>query len=333
MNGTVTAVGVERPVEVVAPPRDEPRGAEGVVRPLVEATKPGITRLVTITSAMGFGLAALQGEGSWGPLVPACVGALVGTALSSAGANTLNQWWERDRDARMRRTMARPLPRGALGPGAVLASGVGLSAAGLVVLAAVCGLVPAAVSLATILIYVLLYTPLKPVTPWATLVGAVPGALPPLIGWTAAAGVRGEGAAAASLGEPLGWLLFAIMFVWQIPHTLAIAWMYKDDYARGGHRVLPVVDVDGRRTARSMVLWSLLLVPVSVAPAWWMDRGPAWAYGLLSGVMALGSLALALRVVKGRERADARRMFFATIIHLPLLLATLVGFMLVSKLG
>lgn len=308
--------------------------AKGVARAraLVEATKPGITRLVTVTGLVGFGLAAMHWRAPWSESWLPLLGCGLGTAISSAGANTLNQWWERDRDARMRRTSQRPLPRGALTPRAVLVSGLSLCVAGVLVLLLMCGTVPAAVSLLTILTYLLLYTPLKPVTPWSTPVGAVPGALPPMIGWTAAAQIHGVETALGAVLHPLGLLLFAIMFVWQVPHTLAIAWMYKDDYALGGHRVLPVVDGDGRRTARAMVLWSLLLVPVSIAPAWWMDPAPAAAFTLLSGTMALAYVWLAVKVVRSRQRADARRMFFASIIHLPLMLITLVVFTMVTRL-
>lgn len=345
MSRTLTAEGVKpmRPVEVIAGDAGVMADgatvheqSSGLVRPLVEASKPGITRLVTVTSAVGFALAAMSSEQPWsalaGPLAWPLVGALLGTALSSSGANTLNQWWERERDARMQRTARRPLPRGALSPRAVLVSGVVLSVVGIAVLWAMCGIVPAAVSLTTILTYLFMYTPLKPVTPWSTLVGAVPGALPPVIGWTAAASVGGTAAAGAALVHPLCVLLFAIMFVWQVPHTLAIAWMYKDDYARGGHRLLPVVDGDGRRTARAMVLWSVLLLPLSLAPGLWMDPAPALAFTLISGAMGLAYIWLATTVARTCERADARRMFFASIIHLPLLLISLVAFVMVTRL-
>lgn len=311
---------------------------DSAVRALIEATKPGITRLVTITSAVGFGLSASHfligaAQTGWPTMAVALAAALVGTALSSSGANTLNQWWERDRDALMNRTSRRPLPRGALKPSTVLTAGLTLSAAGVGVLWAWCGVVPAAIALITIVSYLLVYTPLKPVTPWSTPVGAVPGALPPLIGWSAAASLLGTQPALESLLHPIAILLFAIMFVWQVPHTLAIAWMYKDDYAKGGHRLLPVIDGDGARTARWMAAWSLLLVPVSIAPAFWMDRGPAWAFGVVAALMGVGYVMLAFRVIRTRQRADARRVFFASIMHLPLLLVLLVLFVLVSRLA
>lgn len=290
---------------------------------IVEASKPGITRLVTITSAMGFALAAAgrRWEAAELAIVAACC--LVGTALSAAGANTLNQWMERARDARMPRTRRRPIPRGSLSPSSAAWSGAALAALGVVTLWAGCGWAPAMVSAATTLIYLIAYTPLKPVTPLATLVGAVPGALPPIIGYTAAAGPAG-------LSSPMAWVLFAIMFVWQVPHFLAIAWLYREDYEAGGFRVLPVVDPTGRRTARSILLWSAALIPVSMAPAGWMDRAPGVAFGLITFFMGAAFLLLGLRLVRTQDRSDARRAFFASIIHLPLLLVAVVAFSLVS---
>jgi protoheme IX farnesyltransferase len=233
----------------------------------------------------------------------------------------------RDRDALMPRTCDRPLPQRRLAPGTALTAGMILAAAGVGILWALCGLAPALVSLTTVLVYLLAYTPLKPVTPLATLVGAVPGALPPLIGWSAAAGTG-----LRSLIEPGALILFAIMFIWQIPHFLAIAWMYKDDYRAGGYKVLPVVDQDGRRTARSILLWSLALAPVTVAPAWLMHGAAAVAFGVLAGAMAIAYAYLASRVIVTRERRDARRAFIASVIHLPVLMAAMVLFAVVSRM-
>jgi protoheme IX farnesyltransferase len=308
----------------------EPRSAAArACGALIETTKPRITRLVTVTSGVGFALAALTQRWEPGQLLLGIGGALVGTSLSAAGANALNQWLERERDARMPRTAHRPLPEGRLKAPAVLGLGLALCAAGVAVLLAACGPTPAAVSLATILLYVLLYTPLKPVTPWATIVGAVPGALPPVIGWTASRAAGGVGM--GSLAEVGPWALFAIMFVWQIPHFLAIAWMYRDDYAAGGYRVLPVVDPSGRRTARSIVLWSIALIPATVAPALLMKPAPATLYAIIAGLLALGYLLLGLRLVRTRERADARKAFIASIVHLPLVLMLLVAFAVMSR--
>ena len=301
---------------------------KGTLAAVLETSKPRITRLVTITSAVGFVLAAITRTWSTGELLIAAIGALVGTALSAAGANTLNQWWERDRDARMPRTASRPIPEGRLTPGLALASGIAMALIGLGTLGLFCGLAPMAVSAATILSYVLIYTPLKPVTPLATLVGAVPGALPPLIGWSAALPEAGF----ASLLSATAWLLFFIMFIWQIPHFLAIAWMYKDDYAAGGYKVLPVVDSSGRRTARAILVWSVALVLISLAPAVVMSPATGAVYATVAGLMGTGFLLLTLRVVRTRERSDARRAFIASVIHLPLLLLVLVTFSVVSTI-
>src|SRR5690606_33660282 len=196
---------------------------------MVETTKPRITRLVVITAGVGFALGALGQSWTPGGLVLAAAACILGTGLSAAGANALNQWWERDRDARMQRTARRPIPSGRLSPQAVLWAAVAMSVVGPLTLLLNVGAPAAALALATILIYVLLYTPSKPLTPLSTIIGAVPGALPPVIGWAAA---RPEWAA---LAAPGAWSLFLIMFVWQVPHFIAIAWMHREDYARGGY--------------------------------------------------------------------------------------------------
>jgi heme o synthase len=304
-----------------------------LVAALAETSKPRITRLVTITSGVGFVLGA-SSAGMWGwewrTLGLAAAGALVGTALSSAGANTLNQWMERQRDARMPRTMTRPIPQGRLGPGTAMGGGALTAIAGVAVLWALCGVVPAAVSLATILLYLLIYTPLKPVTPLATLVGAVPGALPPVIGWTAAMQAMGQGW--ASLAHTGAWLLFGIMFVWQVPHFLAIAWMYREDYAAGGYRVLPVLDSGGKRTSRAILRWSVLLLPATVAPALLLAAPFATIFAIIAVGMGLAFMFLTWRLVHTLSRTDARRAFIASIIHLPLLMGTLVGLSILSTL-
>ncbi|MCC6678879.1 MAG: protoheme IX farnesyltransferase [Phycisphaerales bacterium] len=306
---------VTLPAELIAPAQT------GLFRALVETTKPRITRLVTITSIVGFVMAAIARTWTFESLATLAVAAIAGTALSAAGANALNQWMERRRDALMRRTAGRPLPRGNVAPAAVLATGIGLGIAGVSLLLAFCGPVPALVSLACILVYVLAYTPLKPISPIATFVGAIPGALPPLIGWSAASAAPGF----APLLEPAGLSLFAIMFIWQIPHFLAIAWMYQDDYAKGGFRVLPLLPNGGPRTARTVALWTLLLVPATLAPAWFMPDRLGWAYLTIAGVSGVAFAWLAARLVIHRTRPAARRVFFASIIHLPLLLVAMVG--------
>lgn len=294
---------------------------------LNELTKPRITRLVTITSGVGFTISAIGQSWNSTDLILRGLGCIFGTAFSAAGANALNQWWERDRDAIMPRTAHRPVPTGELTPGVALTLGLFCSCAGLTMLALV-GLAPALVSLVTILVYVLVYTPLKPLTPLNTLVGAIPGALPPLIGWTAAATgthLAGNGTGLNGLLQPGGWSLFLLMFVWQIPHFLAIAWMYRDDYAKGGYRMLPIGDVTGSATASTILVWSVALIPATIAPVMLTDG----RLGLVSAVVAGGTgliyLALCVRLARTRSVPHARAVFFFSIMHLPLLLMVMVG--------
>lgn len=288
---------------------------------LLETTKPRITRLVTITSMVGFVAAAVQRSWDLRDLIITALACAVGTACSAAGANAVNQYIERDRDALMPRTRTRPLPESRSSPSHVLAFGLGLAAAGVAILWSLCGMMPALVSLACFLIYVAIYTPLKPRTTLNTYVGTLPGALPPLIGWTAASSAVGF----ASLAEWGGLSLFMLMTVWQIPHFFAIAWLYRTDYALGGYRMVAVEDESGIRTARTVALWTFLLVPTTLAPYWLLDAvvGPVYF-----GVAAISGLAfawLAAKFIRSRERTDARRLFIASVIHLPLILVTLVG--------
>lgn len=294
-----------------------------------ELAKPGITRLVCITAAIGFVLGLFGQAWTGWTLAVSAAGCMVGTALSAAGANALNMWWERDRDAQMHRTARRPIPSGAIAPTHALGAGLGFSLLGVGVLAAACGPAPAAVSAFTILSYVLLYTPLKPVTAWATLVGAVPGALPPVIGWTAALALGAPGGAWSSgawgaLADARGWSLFALMFVWQIPHFLAIAWMHREDYERGGYRVLSLSDPTGARTAWTTLLTALLLVPVTLTPAWLMPERLGAAYIAVAAVAGAVSVVQCMRLVRERTRSRARAVFIGSIIHLPLLLVAIV---------
>jgi len=292
----------------------------GVVRSLVETTKPGITRLVTITAAVGFVLGAAGRAWTLGELIVGALSCLAGTAMSAAGANALNQWIERARDAAMSRTSRRPLPQGRVSPLAVMWTGLTLSTLGVGVLAAFSGTVPALLSLACVLVYVLVYTPMKVRTPLATFVGTIPGALPPLIGWTAASAARGVD----SLLEPGGLSLFVLMTVWQVPHFLAIAWMYRDDYAKGGFCVLPTVVNGEARTVATVGLWSLLLLPATMAPGVLVPAlgMPYLAVAFVSGVAFQW---LAWKLITHRTRDAARAVFFGSIAHLPLLLLSMVG--------
>jgi len=290
---------------------------------ILETTKPRITRLVAITSAVGLVLGLLYADRtSLIGALPLAIGCVLGTALCASSANALNQWWERDRDARMPRTRTRPLPDERVSARAVLAVSAALGVLGAALLWAVCGGPAAAIGLGSILIYVLIYTPLKPLTPWCTLVGALPGALPPMIGWAAAMHAAGL----PLLGNLFGGLsLFLLMVAWQMPHFWAIAWMYRDDYAAGGFKVLPVVDPDGSRTARSMRFWSLILLPVSLLPWWAMPEliGPVYVVAAI----IIGALfaRLCLQLAEDRSRDRARRVFLLSIVQLPLLLTALVA--------
>ncbi|MDX2115926.1 MAG: heme o synthase [Planctomycetota bacterium] len=298
-------------------------GARVNTADIIELTKPGIVKLVVVTSAVGFAMAALGrglGDLPITELIRLGAGTLLGTALSAAGANALNQAMEVRRDSAMHRTRERPLPAGRMRFGHGVVAGVVLSAAGLGALLLLTNVVAAAVSAATILTYIVLYTPMKPVTPLATWVGAVPGALPPLIGWSAAS----EGAL-RGLDEAGGWTIFLIMFAWQIPHFLAIAWKYREDYARGGHRVFPVVDPSGVLTAWTSVLWTVVMVVASITPLKAMDAGLSWVYGVVAAAGGAAMLVLAVRLLRRRDDASARRLFFGSIIYLPVLLAAMVA--------
>ncbi len=302
----------------------------GPIPSLIETTKPGITRLVTITSGVGFGLSwASQGHGHdlagvWLPLV-SC---LLGTAACAAGANSINQFMERARDARMERTRKRPLPQERLTPGTVLGFGMALAVTGVAILLVGAGPVPAAISFACLVSYTLLYTPLKPISTLSTYVGTIPGALPPLIGWSAAAAIghasTAREAGLDSLLQAGGWSLFALMTVWQLPHFFAIAWMYKEDYARGGYRVLPVVDPTGNKTAWSIAIWTQLLVPVSLSPMLAMPTLLGWPSAAIAILGDAWFVLHAMRLIRTRTAGDARRVFFASIAWLPAVLCAMV---------
>jgi len=262
--------------------------------------KPRIAMMVLFTVAVGYFLAARDGV-SWLILFHA----LVGTAMCATSANALNQWIERNSDSRMRRTMNRPLPSGRMKPFQVFVLGSMLGIGGVVYLALLVPYPLAAVVAATTLIsYVAIYTPLKQITPLNTLVGAVPGALPPVIGWCAAGGQLDWEAGA----------LFLILFLWQVPHFMAIAWMYRDDYAAGGQKMLPVVDPAGRWTARVMVATCVLMIPVSVGPYLAGTVGKLF----LTGAMLLGIYFLTSTIQFARDHADrrARRVLMRSLVYL-----------------
>ncbi|MBZ0172807.1 MAG: heme o synthase [Phycisphaerales bacterium] len=289
---------------------------------LIESGKPGITKMVTITAGVGFLLAAL-GRSGWAfqNLALAAVGAIVGTALASAGANALNMWYEADTDAKMRRTRNRPIPTGRLTRKQTVKTGVLLSIVGVLITLVFAGTAAALVCLLCVVSYVLLYTPMKTRTVWNTLLGTIPGALPPMIG--AAAATPGFGH--ERLFSPVGWSLVALMVVWQIPHFLAIAWLYRDDYERGGHRMLPIIDRSGRLTSAVVVGTALLLIPATVLPVYAAPH----MLGVVTLVAAIATglayLALCVRLALKRDDKAAKLVFFASIIHLPVLLIVMVA--------
>ena len=308
------------------------QGQPGLVSDLLALTKPGITRLVTITAGLGFAIGAVARSWTATELVTTLAACLVGTALSAAGANALNQCQERERDALMPRTMDRPIPRGRV----TVRMGVVFSFAclilGAVTLGVFVNVAAMTIAIATTVTYILFYTPMKAMTPIATLVGAVPGALPPMIGWAA---TSTGGAGWETLTSPIGWSLFGLLFAWQIPHFHAISWMYRDDYAAGGFKPLPVVDPSGVRTARSSILWIIVTIVVSCVTPLLLLRGwVAIAATVPMLVVGMAWFSTAIRFAKRRDRDAARRMFFGSIIYLPLAMLLLaVDAALVAILG
>lgn len=284
-------------------------GAESWFSDFSALIKLRLSFLVVCTTLVGYVLGR-SGQGiSW--LVMGVT--LVGTALAACGASALNQWLEREWDGRMRRTRNRPLPAGRMHSEDALLFGVLFSLLGVGVLAIFVEGPAAWFTLATVVVYVAVYTPLKRVTEFNTLIGAIPGAIPPLIGWTAATGSAGVG----------GWILFAILWFWQMPHFLAIAWMYRDDYRNAGFVMLTGRDVDGSVTGRQAVSYGLCLIPVSLLPAMIGLNNLAYVIG----AFLLGSifLILGIRFAMERSEARARKLFLASILYLPALLILLVS--------
>lgn len=274
---------------------------------LPELFKARLTSLVLLTTLVGFYLGQ-RGGMNWLLLF----NTLFGTGLLACGAAALNQYLERDFDALMERTENRPLPAGLIQPQTVVVLGGVISVAGLLWLAFGANLLTAVLGAVTLISYLFIYTPLKRKTELNTAIGAIPGALPPLMGWTAA---RGD----LSIE---GWALFAILFFWQLPHFLAIAWMYREDYARGGFVMLPLADRDGSRTGRSAVSHTLGLLPVSLSPFIFHVSGVLYFLGALA--LGLVFLWFALKFARQLDRVSARRLFFASILYLPLLLGLMV---------
>ncbi len=273
----------------------------------LELVKVRLTILVVMTTAVGFVVASDRID--WGRFLLT----LLGTAMTAAGSMAANQAWERVRDARMDRTRERPIPTGQIGLARAVRISVLLVAAGVAVLAILINPLTAALSLAVVGIYIFAYTPLKPLTPLCTLVGAICGAIPPMMGWTAATGHVAYGA----------WVLGAILFVWQIPHFLALAWLYRTDYERGGFRMLPVLDRSGRLTSQVALVYTVALVPIGLAISLAGLAGTVFLVG--SFLLGLGMLAQGIRLHLRRTEANARLMFVASLVYLTVFLILLVG--------
>ena len=276
--------------------------APGRTADFVTLAKPRLNMLVVGSALAGY----VMGGGASADvgIVLAMIG---GTALVAGGASAFNQVIERQPDSLMRRTRLRPMADRRLQPLEGFVFGSVLSLLGLVILTFAVNILSACVAAATLITYAAIYTPLKPRTSLATVIGAIPGALPPVIGWAAATNTLSSG----------GWILFGILFLWQLPHFLAIAWMYREDYARAGFQMLPVIEPDGRSTARQAVLYAAALLPMSLAPTLLGMATSTYFVGAL--VLTLLFLALAIRFAMTRTTVDARRLFFGSITYLPLL--------------
>ena len=280
------------------------------MREFIALTKPRITWLILMSTGIGYFFGLHEGW-RWMTLLHT----ILGTGLLASGTATLNQWYERDADRLMRRTAGRPLPLGKIAPAHALAFGAALSVAGFLDLWLGVNLLAAAIGAFTLASYLFLYTPMKQRTWWSTTVGAVPGAMPPVIGYAAAAGtLRAE-----------AWVLFAILFLWQFPHFYSIAWMYKDDYARAGIRMLPVVEPDCRSTARQIVLFGIALIPASLIPGLLGMSGRVYLAGAL--LLGLWFLYSGVRVAMDRTVVRARAVLLTSVVYLPLI----YGLMLLDR--
>lgn len=300
------------PATDIFPILDEsPRFSLGqTVGAYLELSKARLSALVVLTTAVGYVMAS-RGPTDW----PRLILTIVGTTLAAWGANAINQYMEADRDARMIRTRHRPLPAGRIARPAALAFGVMVGLLGPALLYIGVSAATSLLALATLLIYVFIYTPLKLITPLNTLVGAVVGGIPPLIGWVAASGRLDVGA----------WIIGGVLFLWQIPHFLALAWTYREDYARGGFRMLPAVDPSGRLTGLIVVIYTLMLIPIAAAMSLIGATGMAY---LLGAVFLGAALSLmCIRLERRRTDAAARSVFFGSLAYLPLLL----GLMMIDR--
>jgi protoheme IX farnesyltransferase len=285
---------------------ERPAGFAHVMRDYLQLSKSRIVMMVLITTAAGYFFGVQRVD--WMQLL----NALFGTALVAAGTNALNQYVERDHDAKMRRTRLRPLPDGRIVPRAALVFSVAIAIIGTIYLGLTVNWLTAALGALTLVTYIFIYTPLKRISTICTLIGAIPGAIPPLMGWTAATGVLGTG----------GWIIFAILFFWQLPHFMAISWMYRDDYARGGFAMLSVRDQDGVATAAHAVYYSFALLIVSALPSFF----GLTTYVYLAGALIAGSILtfVSFAFLESRTPVRARRLFMASNIYLIVMMALLV---------
>jgi heme o synthase len=299
---TLETARVSSQAVVVAEPRERRR----VAADLIALTKPRVVLMVLVTTVVGY-YVGLTGAPDYVRLVHL----LIGTMLAAGGTLALNQYWERDVDARMERTRVRPLPDGRLSPLEALVFAGTVTLVGLGYLGAFVGPLVMLVTAATTALYLFAYTPLKLRTPLCTIIGAIPGALPPVTGWVASREAFGLGA----------WVLFGILFLWQLPHTLAIARLYRDDYARAGVRLLPVVDADGTSTERQIVTGCLALLAVSLLPTLIGLAGPLYFVGAF--LLGAAFVAIGARQALAPSAGSARRVLFASLLYLPILLTLL----------
>ncbi len=282
-------------------------GSTLLIKDYIALTKPRVTWLILMSTGVGYFFGAQNG---WH--LATLIHTIIGTGLIASGTAALNQWYEREADAKMRRTQARPLPAGRMDAWKALVFAVVISAAGFAELWIGANALSAMLGLFTLLCYLFVYTPLKQRSPHSTTIGSIPGAMPPLIGFAAASGKLTWEA----------WVLFAILFLWQFPHFYAIAWMYKEDYARAGIRMLPVVEPDGKSTARRIFLYSAALIPISLLPKYFAMAGNLYLYGAIA--LGLAFLYYGLRIRWDRTRQQARRVLLASVIYLPVLFSLML---------
>ncbi len=285
----------------------QPRAKGGLIHQYMELGKARLTALVLVTAGVGYVMGA-QGHINWAVFA----WLIIGTALAAVGAAAFNQLLEIDRDSRMHRTANRPLPSQSMSRTHAVIIALLTSAGGLAILCPLVNGIVCTLAFINILIYVALYTPLKPKTSLNTMIGAICGAIPPMMGWAAATGMLDLGA----------WLLGAILFVWQIPHFLALAWLYRDDYARGGFKMLPMIDPTGRLTCTSIILYTMVLLPLGLMVT--LSGISGWYFAGGSVILGVAWLWLGMKLMREKTRLNARRVFLASITYLPLLLTLMV---------